>query len=62
MMQGGMMQGMHSMMAWMMGLGLLGWVLVIVPVVAIVVFLVQLLTRAGPCERAESRPPARTPD
>lgn len=28
MMDGGMMDGMASMMAWMMSLGLLGWVLV----------------------------------
>lgn len=62
MMQGGMMDGMGSMMAWMMGLGLLGWVLVILAVVAVVVLLVQLLTRAGPRERAGSRPPGQTPD
>lgn len=33
--------GMDSMMAWMMGLGLLGWVLVIALLVTIVVLLVQ---------------------
>src|SRR6266851_5011144 len=39
-----MMDGMESMMAWMMGLGLLGWVLIIALVVAILVVLVRLLT------------------
>jgi hypothetical protein len=42
------MDGMGSMMGWMMGLGLLGWVLVIVLLVAIVVLLVQLVKRGGP--------------
>jgi hypothetical protein len=36
---------MGSMMAWMMGLGLLGWVLIIVVLAAIVVLLVRLLAR-----------------
>ena len=61
-MPGGMMDGMGSMMAWMMGLGLLGWLLVIVSLVAIVVLLVQLLRRAGPRERSGSRPPGQAPD
>ncbi len=39
-----MMDGMGSMMAWMMGLGLLGWVLIIALLVAILVALVRLLT------------------
>ncbi len=39
-----MMDGMESMMAWMMGLGLLGWVLIIALVVAILVVLIRLLT------------------
>ena len=46
-MDGGMMQGMGSMMAWMMGLGLLGWVLVIALLATIVVLLVQILRRSG---------------
>ena len=37
--------GMGSMMDWMMGLGLLGWVLVIAALVAIVALLVRLLAR-----------------
>ena len=39
-----MMDGMGSMMAWMMGLGLLGWVLVIALLVTILVVVVRLLT------------------
>ena len=39
-----MMDGMGSMMGWMMGLGLLGWVLIIALLVAILVVLVRLLT------------------
>jgi len=39
-----MMDSMGSMMAWMMGLGLLGWVLIIALLVAILVVLVRLLT------------------
>jgi hypothetical protein len=39
-----MMDGMGSMMGWMMGAGLLGWVLVIALLVAIVIVLVRLLT------------------
>lgn len=42
------MDGMGSMMSWMMGLGLLGWVLVIALLVTIVVLLVQLVKRSGP--------------
>jgi len=40
--------GMGSMMGWMMGLGLLGWVAVIGLLVAILVVLVRLLARHGP--------------
>jgi hypothetical protein len=40
-----MMDGMGSMMSWMMGLGLLGWVLVIALLVTILVVLIQLLNR-----------------
>src|SRR6266849_9987984 len=39
-----MMDGMGSMMAWMMGLGLLGWVLIVALLVAILVVLVRLLS------------------
>ena len=52
-----MMDGMGSMMGWMMGLGLLGWVLVIALLVTIVIVLVQILKRGGPRERTESPPP-----
>jgi hypothetical protein len=38
------MDRMGSMMAWMMGLGLLGWVLVIALLITILVVLVRLLT------------------
>lgn len=54
MMNGGMMDGMGSMMGWMMGLGLLGWVLVIALLVTILVVLVQLLKRGGPGQRQEA--------
>ena len=47
MMDGGMMDGMGSMMAWMMGIGLLGWVLVIALLVTIVVLLFRLVPRTG---------------
>lgn len=50
------MNGMGSMMAWMMGLGLLGWVLVVGLLVTIVVLLVQLLRRNRP-----SLPESRSP-
>jgi uncharacterized membrane protein len=39
--------GMGSMMAWMMGIGLLGWVLVIALLVTILVVLVRLLGRTS---------------
>ena len=44
------MDAMGPMMGWMMGLGLLGWVLVIALLVTIVVLLVQVLRRDGPDE------------
>lgn len=37
--------GMGSMMAWMMGFGLLGWVLVIALLVTILIVLVRLMNR-----------------
>ena len=40
------MHGMGSMMVWMMGFGLLGWVLVIGILVAIVALLWRLVNRA----------------
>ena len=43
---GGMMDGMGSMMGWMMGLGLLGWVLIIALLVAILFVVVQILKRS----------------
>jgi hypothetical protein len=53
-----MMQGMGSMMAWMMGLGWLAGLLVIVFLVAIVVLLVQLSRRANdPGPRPPGAPP-----
>ena len=61
-MPGGMMDGMGSMMAWMMGLGLLSWVLVIAALVAIVVLLLRLSRRADPRERSGSRAPGQAPD
>ena len=47
--------GMGSMMAWMMGIGLLGWVLVIALLVTILVVLVRLLSRSE--ARDGSKPP-----
>ena len=57
MMNGGMMDGMGPMMGWMMGLGLLGWVLVIALLVTSLVVLVKILKRDGPGPRQE---PGRT--
>jgi hypothetical protein len=39
--------GMGSMMSWMMGLGLLGWLVVIGLLVAILVVLLKVLGRLG---------------
>jgi hypothetical protein len=55
--------GMGSMMAWMMGFGLLGWVVVIGLLIAILVVLVRLLNRplGGPgdtqAHRRYNKPP-----
>jgi uncharacterized membrane protein len=56
--------GLHSMMGWMMGIGLIGWVLVIALLVTIVVLLVRLLSRQNQKdERTPSTfdPPSRRP-
>ena len=53
------MNGMGSMMGWMMGLGLLGWVLLIGLLVAILVVLVQILRRGGPGDRDSRSAPDR---
>ena len=46
--------GMGSMMAWMMGIGLLGWTLVVALLVTILVVLVRLLNRGStPGDSAE---------
>ena len=45
------MDGMGSMMDWMMGLGLIGWVLVIALLATILVVLVQILKRGRPARR-----------
>ena len=50
------MDGMGSMMGWMMGLGLLGWVVVIALLVAIVVLLVRLVNRTGSDDRGGAPP------
>lgn len=42
--------GMDGMMAWMMGLGLLGWVLVVALLVTIVFLLIRLLGRSRPSD------------
>ena len=39
---------MGAMMAWMMGLGLLGWVLVIALLIAILIVVMRLLRRSPP--------------
>lgn len=53
-----MMDGMGSLMAWMMGLGLPGWVLVIALLVTVVVLLVQPVHRSGSRDRPGSPPKA----
>jgi hypothetical protein len=55
------MDGMGSMMGWMMGLGLLGWVLVIALLVAILVVLVRILNRSASGERPAPPPPREGP-
>jgi uncharacterized membrane protein len=52
---------MGSMMGWMMGFGLLGWVVVIALLVAIVVLLVRLVNRTGPDDRGRGAPPSGGP-
>jgi hypothetical protein len=50
--------GMGSMMAWMMGIGLLGWVLVIALLITILVVLIRVLNRppaGGPGETQRER-------
>jgi hypothetical protein len=42
------MNGMGPMMAWMMGIGWLGWLLVIGLLAAILVVLIRLLKQRGP--------------
>jgi hypothetical protein len=49
---------MGSMMGWMMGIGLLGWVLVFALLVTIVVLLVRLVGRTGPDDRDRGAPPS----
>jgi uncharacterized membrane protein len=41
---------MGGMMAWMMGLGLLGWVLVVALLVTILILLILLLGRSRPSD------------
>lgn len=62
MMDGGMMNAMGSMMAWMMGVGLLGWVLVIALFVTIVLLLFRLVRRPGLQDRppGAEAPPAKS--
>ena len=58
MMNGGMMSGgMDSMTGWMMGLGLLGWVLVIALLVTIVFLLVGVLSGGRSKDGARSSDP-----
>ncbi len=55
---------MGSMMGWMMGFGLLGWVLVIALLATIVVLLLRLLSRqdrSGEPGSSRSRPPSPPP-
>jgi hypothetical protein len=47
---------MGPMMAWMMGLGLLGWVLVIALLAAILVVLVRILNSRGSDQRSPPSP------
>jgi uncharacterized membrane protein len=55
--------GMASMMGWMMGFGLVGWVLVIALLVTIVVLLLRLLSqhRTGDHASSSSGPTGRPP-
>ena len=49
------------MMGWMMGLGLLGWVLVIALLATIVVLLVVILRRTGTHDRRDPHEPNHRP-
>jgi uncharacterized membrane protein len=51
--------GMSSMMGWMMGFGLLGWVLVIALLVTIVVLLARLLSDRQSRDRRQNSDPDR---
>jgi uncharacterized membrane protein len=53
--------GMSSMMGWMTGSGLLGWVLVIALLVTIVILLAQLVRRTGRRDPSDPPPPGRGP-
>jgi hypothetical protein len=44
--------GMGAMMAWMMGIGLLGWVLVVALLVTILVVLLRLAGRSSSAKRS----------
>ena len=58
MMDGGMSSMMNSMMGWMIGIGTLGWVLVVALLVVIVVLLTRILGRAGEHRDRDSSGPA----
>lgn len=51
------MDGMGSMMGWMMGLGLLGWVVVIALLIAILVVLIRLAATLGSKDQNAGAPP-----
>lgn len=53
------MDGMGPMMGWMMGLGVLGWLLIIALLAAILVVLVRILKRDGTAGREKSGPSDR---
>jgi uncharacterized membrane protein len=53
---------MGSMMGWMMGLGLLGWVVVIALLVAILVVLIRLATRLGSKDQSAGPPQQGGPE
>jgi hypothetical protein len=53
---------MGSMMGWMMGLGLLGWVVVIALLIAILVVLIRLAARLGSKGQSSDMPPPGRPD
>jgi uncharacterized membrane protein len=52
-------EGMRSMMGWMMGFGLLGWVLMIALLVTIVVLLARLLSDRQSRDRRQNSDPDR---